>query len=90
MRNLIQQPGWYGAIQNQVAVEELDLLDCLPSSDRCWSWPGLGGIVLISIIRLRLGILWLCLRIGTVRVIGLDDGPPIVVVVVIWLMIVRM
>lgn len=89
MRNLIQQPWWYGAIQDQVAVEKLDLLDRLPSSDWGRSWSRLRGIVLISVIRLWFGILWLSLRIGTKRIIGLDDWPPIIVIV-IWLMIVRM
>jgi hypothetical protein len=41
MRNLVQQPGRDGAVEHEVAVEELDFLDRLPPPDHgrgAWRW----------------------------------------------------
>ena len=42
VRHLVQQSWWNGAVQHEVAVEQLHLLDCLPtpnwSRTRCWEW----------------------------------------------------
>ena len=75
MRDLIKKFRRYRAIQDKVAVEELDFFDSLPSfyRGRVRSWFCRRPLIMISVA-------WLSLRIWTIRVIRLKDRGMIVVV----------
>lgn len=38
VRDLIEQSRWDRAIENEITIEELDLLDSLPAANRRWRW----------------------------------------------------
>jgi hypothetical protein len=88
MGDLVEQPRWDGAVEHQVALEQLHLLDRLPALDRgrhdCRRKQvvvkGVVGVVLQVVL---VGFVW----IWAIRVCAVDHGPPRVFVlpVVVWL-----
>ncbi len=77
MRNLVEQNWWDWAIEDQVTLEELNLLDSLPSLDWCcrwWCW-----------IRSVVGrlVIWLAVWIWTVRLIA-ENWTLVVAVEIFW------
>jgi len=75
MRDLVEKLRWYWAIQDEIAIEEFDLFDGLPSSyrSRARNWFCKRWLVMI-------GVVWLALRIWTIRVIRLKDRSMVIVV----------
>ena len=82
---LAKELGRNRAVKDKISVEELNFFDRLPSSD--WRWAGCGrwemGIV---------SILWLCMRVRTVRITWGQYGNSVVVLILVmrsWIPIQR-
>jgi hypothetical protein len=77
MRDLVQQPRWNRAIEHQVALEQLHLLDRLPSLYRrgcgCRRW-----LIVERVVGMLVEIVLMGVR--AIRVCALDHGPPHVIV----------
>jgi hypothetical protein len=66
MRDLVQQPWWDWAIEHQVALEQLDLLDSFPSLD--WRWGGCRRRLIVErIVRMLIKIV---VEIMVMRLVG--------------------
>lgn len=78
---MVEKLRWYWAIQDKIAIEELDFFDGLPPFywSRARSWFCRRSLVMI-------GVIWLALRVWTIRVSRLENRSMVVVVKVLLLL----
>ena len=85
--DLVEQSGRHRTVQDEVTLEQLNLLDCLPPSYRRWRWSGLSSARGIHVLSTRRNyivcIVNVLVRIRTVGCVCLQHGSGIDVVVVI-------
>jgi hypothetical protein len=82
MGNLAEESGRDRAVEDEIAVEELDLFDSLPSSDRWWgrlmSQPWVVMIAVIVVVHLGLRV-----RIRAICAVGHENGPVVFIVTIL-------